>query len=262
MNVEGIELEVLEGGAGHPLVILHDQEYLNTSWPYLEALAAHFAVTVPSHPGFGRSPLPESFDSVDDLAYVYLNLLRHLVVGTAHPARLMGMGFGGWIAAEVAIRCTADISQLVLVDAVGIKISGPTERDIADNFLMDSATFLRAACHDPEAGALLMKLPGPDVPEDELVTLFRNRESTALFAWKPFMHNPRLRKWLGRIRVPTLVLWGESDGIVSPAYGRAYAQAIPASGFKEISRAGHYPYLEQADAFLDAALPFLVGGAS
>src|SRR6266581_437779 len=119
---------------------------------------------------------------------------------------------------------------------------------------MDSAAFMKAAWHDPEAGAKLMKLPGSDLTEDELVTLFRNRESTALYAWKPFMHNPRLRKWLGRIRVPTMVLWGRSDGIVAPSYGRAYAQAIPGAEFKEIPRAGHYPYLEQADAFVDIAL--------
>lgn len=257
LDVDGIELETLAGGHGEPLLVLHDQEYLNTSWPYLDTLAGQYSVIVPSHPGFGRSPLPDGFDSVDDLAYVYLNLLRRMAAAPARAVRLIGLGLGGWIAAEVAIRSTQHISRLVLVDAVGIKVSGPTVRDIADNFLMDSEAFLKAACYDPAAGARLMKFPGPDLTEEELVTLLHNRETMALFAWKPFMHNPRLRKWLRRIDVPALVLWGNSDGIVSADYGRAFAQAIPGAEFRLVPEAGHYPYLERAEAFLGATLPFL-----
>jgi pimeloyl-ACP methyl ester carboxylesterase len=103
-----------------------------------------------------------------------------------------------------------------------------------------------------------MKLAGaPDLEDAELLTLIRNREAAARLAWKPFMHNPALRRWLHRITVPTLVLWGESDRIVRPDYGRAFQQAIPGAEFQLIPAAGHYPYLEQPDAFVASVMAFL-----
>ena len=102
-----------------------------------------------------------------------------------------------------------------------------------------------------------MKLPTPDLPEEDIVTLLRNRQTTALLTWKPFMHNPKLRQRLYRINIPTLVVWGDSDGIVTPEYGRTFAAAIPGAGFRLIQNAGHYPYLEQPEAFDQAVLPFL-----
>ena len=253
-DVHGLQLECLTGGTGEPVVVLHDQEYLNTGWPYLDQLAERFSVTVPSHPGFGQSQLSDDIDSLDDVVYVYLDLLRNLGQG---PVRLIGLGLGGWIAAEIAIRCTHDLKRLVLVDAVGIKVGGYTERDIADNFVMDAETFLKASWHDAEAGARTMKLPGPELPEEDVVTLLRNRQTTALLTWKPFMHDPKLRQRLRRINVPTLVVWGDSDGIVTPEYGRTYAGSIPEAKFVPITNAGHYPYLEQPQAFDAAVLPFL-----
>jgi pimeloyl-ACP methyl ester carboxylesterase len=251
--LQGLTLETLEGGQGEPLLVLHDQEYLNTGWPYLDRLAEHFAVMAPSHPGFGQSTLPEHFDSIDDVVYAYLDLLRE-----KSGVRLVGMGLGGWIAAEIAVHCSHDLKSLVLVDAVGIKTGGPTERDVADNFIMDAAAFLQASWHDPEAGAKVMKLPEPDLPEEDIITLLRNRQTTALFTWKPFMHNPKLRQRLGRITIPTLVVWGDSDGIVTPDYGRAYSGGIPGAKFSLIHNAGHYPYLEQPEAFDATVLPFLM----
>jgi pimeloyl-ACP methyl ester carboxylesterase len=116
---------------------------------------------------------------------------------------------------------------------------------------------LKAAWHDPEAGAKVMKMPSPTLPEEDVVTLLRNRQATALLTWKPFMHNPKLLQRLGRINVPTLVVWGDSDRIVTPEYGRKYAAAIPDARFEVVDRAGHYPYLEQPEAFDAVVLPFL-----
>jgi pimeloyl-ACP methyl ester carboxylesterase len=104
-----------------------------------------------------------------------------------------------------------------------------------------------------------MKLPGLEgASQDEQLTLFRNRETAALIGWAPFMHSPRLRQRLGRISVPTLVLWGESDRVVTPDYGRAFARAIPGSVFETIPAAGHYPYLEQPEEFAAVVSAFLL----
>jgi pimeloyl-ACP methyl ester carboxylesterase len=255
----GVGLEVFSGGQGGPLLVLHDQEYVNGWHPFLRALATRFAVLAPSHPGFGRSELPDELDAIDDLAYLYLDLLRSLGSGRV---QLVGLGLGGWIAAEMAVRCTHQVERLVLVDAVGIKVSGPTERDVADTFIIGPREFLELAWHDADAGALQMKLPGlGSISEEELVTLLRNRRSAALFAWKPFMHNPKLGHRLARIDRPTLVLWGESDRIVTPEYGRAYAQLIPGARFELIEAAGHYPYLERPEAFVEAVIEFLMQDA-
>ena len=241
------------GGRGESVLILHDIEFVNEWRPFEERLAADFRLTVPSHPGFGVSPLPDRLDSVDDLAYVYLDLLRAM-----GPAHVVGLGFGGWIAAEVVVRCSHDVKRLVLVDALGIKVGDHLTRDIADTFVMSPQALLDVAWHDPEAGAAQMKLPGlSELSEDDAVTAYRNRESAALFGWNPFMHNPKLAGRLHRIDVPALVVWGESDGVVTPEYGRAFASLIPGARFASIPAAGHYPYLERPDEFAAMVAGFL-----
>lgn len=245
---------MLAGGSGELLLVLHDIDYLNEHQPFLDKLAKEFSLLVPSHPGFGTSDLPGHFDSIDDLAYFYLDLLREI-----GPAAVMGLGFGGWIAAEMGVRSTAHIRRLVLVNAVGIKVGGTTDRDIADGFIVGPEEVLRLTWHDPKAGERVVKFPNASLPEPELTALLRNRQSAALFGWNPFMHNPKLRGRLYRIDVPSLVVWGESDRVVTTSYGRAYADAIPGARFELIPQAGHYPYLERPDAFVSAVAPFLKG---
>ncbi|PYM11237.1 MAG: hypothetical protein DMD81_27505 [Candidatus Rokuibacteriota bacterium] len=93
--------------------------------------------------------------------------------------------------------------------------------------------------------------------DDELIVHHRNWESLCLYAWQPYMYNPQLPRWLRRIDVPTLVVWGASDGIVTPTYGRAYADLIPGARFELIERAGHSPEIEQAETFVERVVAFL-----
>lgn len=258
-SVGGVTLEVHHGGSGAPLVLLHDQDVLNQpeTQQVARTLAEQFRVVAPSHPGFGGSTLPAWLDSVDDLAYVYLDWLRAEFGG--EPVRMMGMGFGGWIAAEIAVRCEDALSALVLVDALGIKVSDRTTSDIADVFAIPGRQLLELTWHDPERGEQAMLMPGVGQPSlDELTVLLRNRQTAALLGWKPYMHNPKLRRRLARISVPTLVVWGESDRVVLPSYGRAYAESIPGARFEVVQAAGHFPYLEQPDELLRLVTPFLV----
>jgi pimeloyl-ACP methyl ester carboxylesterase len=247
LAVGDVHLESWRLGTGEPVLLLHDIEYVNEPRPFMELLANTYSVISPSHPGFGASDLPESFDSVDDLAYLYLDLLRD--IGGAH---VIGMGFGGWIAAEMAVRSTGDIRSLVLAGAVGIKASGRETAEIADTFVMDPRRFLEIAWHDPVLAEDHMSLPGLGaLTESDLVKLFRNRQAAALYGWNPFMHNPKLLGRLHRVAVPTLVIWGESDGIVDLDYGQAFARAIPAARMETLEAAGHYPYLERPERFVE-----------
>jgi pimeloyl-ACP methyl ester carboxylesterase len=135
MSLAGTALELVERGKGRPLLFLHAGEGLAPERPWLALLSQRFRVIAPWHPGYGNSPLMDGSGSVDDLAYLYLDLAAELKLDNAV---LVGACFGGWIAAEMMVRSTAGFSHLVLVDPLGIKISGREERDITD---MHEATF-------------------------------------------------------------------------------------------------------------------------
>jgi pimeloyl-ACP methyl ester carboxylesterase len=95
------------------------------------------------------------------------------------------------------------------------------------------------------------------MPEHELTVIARNSESFARFGWDPCLHNPKLKRRLHRVRVPTLFVWGEHDGIVTPDYGRAFSRMIPQAKFAIVKQAGHYPHLEQPTEFLTLVQDFL-----
>ena len=237
-------------------MFLHDIDYLNgLEYPFIEALARTRRVVAPSHPGFGASSLPEDFDTVEDLALVYLDWLNQF----AAPVHLVGAGFGGWIAAEMAVRCSHQIRSLSLVDALGIKVGDRTTVDIQDLFVLGAPELVDLCWHDPQRGEREMPLPaaGTGFDEDTLTLLLSQRRTAALVGWNPFMHHPKLRKRLQRVDVPTLVIWGAADRLVTPEYGRAYAEAIPGAHFVVLNEAGHYPYLEQPGAFADRLEAFL-----
>lgn len=249
ITVSGVELEVESHGAGRPLLFLHPGEGLWPRRPWLDALAAKFRVIALHHPGFGNSALPDWIGTVDDLAYLYLDLLHDLDL---RDVVLAGASFGGWIAAEIAVRNTQRIGCVILADPLGIKVGGVTQRDIADMHAMTEEAFLRHAWADPSRGVV----DYTQLSEDQLAGIVRGREALALFGWKPYMHNPRLKHWLHRIDKPTLLLWGEQDRIVSPAYGEAWCAEIPGAGMQLIHDAGHFPHWEQPQQFAERVAAF------
>lgn len=256
VSVDEVDMVFRVGGNGAPLLILQGIDDGFELLPYQDGLAKNFRVLLPSLPGFGRSKLPKWMDNVDDLSYFLLDFIEKLNVG---PVGLLGASFGGWVAAEMAVRCQHYVSRLVLVDAFGIKISQPWVRDIADIFVLSHDELVQLAWHDPE-GAKHMKVPGtPGLSQEDLLESLRRRQTIHMLGWSPFMHNPKLLRRLARIRIPTLLLWGESDRVVSLEYGRAYNKAIPGSQFRTIPRAGHYPYRERPEEFVRTVTEFLVG---
>jgi pimeloyl-ACP methyl ester carboxylesterase len=250
LAVMGIELEVVRRGAGRPVLLLHGPQNVDPRAPFLDLLGRHAEILAPSHPGFGHSPRPADFDTVYDLVHLYLDLLEALPYETV---TLMGLSFGGWLAAEVAVKSCHRLDRLVLVDAFGIKISDRETPDILDVFTTSPQEVQRRSWHDPSKWA-----PDYDAMSDEeIVIRARNWDALCLYGWHPCMYNPQLKRWLARVTVPTLVLWGASDGIVKPSYGRAYSELIPGSRFEGIERAGHYPEIEQPEAFVAHVVSFL-----
>ena len=252
--VDGVKLFAWEAGAGAPLLVLHGVDGAEGVLPFHDRLAERFHVLAPSLPGFGRSELPAWMDSVDDLAYFLLDLLEQL---GPRELDVLGIGFGGWVAAEMAVRSQARFRRLVLADVVGIKVSGPETPDIADTLVLPHDEAARLAWHDPAAAAGMAWPGAPGLGEAELTGVLQALQTVSLLGWKPFMHNPKLLRRLRRITIPTLVLWGESDRVVSPDYGRAFHRAIPGSRFLLIARAGHYPHRERPDDFVHGVTTFL-----
>lgn len=250
ITVSGIQIEMIERGRGRPLLFLHPGIGIEAGAPVLERLAARSRLLVPTHPGFGRSEAPTSFDRIDDLAYFYLDLLEQLDL---RDVTVVGVSLGGWIAAEIAIKSTARISHLVLANPIGIKVGGREQRDIADIFAISEDDFLKIAYYDPSAG----KRDYKTMPDAEVRAAARNREATARYAWSPYMHDPKLKGRLHRIQIPTLFLWGTHDRVLSEDYGRAYCAAVPGARFEPIERAGHFPHIEQPDAFADKVFAFI-----
>jgi pimeloyl-ACP methyl ester carboxylesterase len=250
LAIHGIELEVVRRGAGRPILLLHGFQTVDPEASFLHLLGAHREIIAPSSPGFGNSPRPKDFDTVYDLVHLYLEVLDTL---PGDKVTLVGFSFGGWLAAEIAVACSHRLDKLVLVDPVGIKISDRETPDILDIFNKSPDEVRRKSWHDPDRVA-----PDFNAMSDEaLVVYARNHEALCLYAWHPYMYNPQLPRWLGRIKVPTLLLWGECDQVVTPDYGRAYSRLIPGSRFELIEAAGHHPEIEQPEAFAERVSRFL-----
>jgi pimeloyl-ACP methyl ester carboxylesterase len=111
----------------------------------------------------------------------------------------------------------------------------------------------RISYHDPAQ----MQLDPAQLSDEELAIRVRNHETTALLAWEPYMHNPKLRRRLHRVTAPTLFVRGESDGLVSAEYIGAYARLLANARIATIAAAGHSPHLEQPEVFARVVLQFL-----
>jgi pimeloyl-ACP methyl ester carboxylesterase len=213
IDVGGISVETEIAGTGPPLLFLHGGDYVAQNRAFLDRLAGRFRVVAPRHPGFGATARPAWFRSVHDIAYLYLDLLDRLDL---QDAVLAGSSFGGWVALEMAVRSQARLARLVLIDTLGLKFAGREEREIADIYALPADEVVCRTFADPARAV-------PDytrLDDAELLAIARDREATALYGWKPYMHDPALVHWLHRVTRPALVVWGEQDGIVAPAYGR------------------------------------------
>ena len=247
--VAGIDVELIVRGEGRPLLFLHPAIGIEPNAAILDELARSVRVIAPSHPGFGRTPNSPNLTTVDDLSYFYLDLLRAFDL---RDTIVVGVSFGAWIAAEIAVKCTDRISCMILADALGIKVGSRKQRDIVDVFAITEADFDSLAFADPTS----VKRDYGSLPDERLLVIARNREAAARYGWSPYMHNPKLRARLRRIDIPTLVLWGSQDRIVTPDYGRAYCGEIPGATFELIERSGHFPHIEQPLEFSRRVLRF------
>ena len=232
-------IEALVHGDGRPLLFLHGIDYFAEQIPFLYRLSEHFRVIAPRHPGFGATRRPAWMRTVGDIAYLYLDLLDRLALD---DVLLVGSSFGGWVAMELAVRSTARLAGLVLIDSLGLKFGGRDEVEITDIFALSASEVVTHNFADPSRAPDYAALDDAAVEE-----VARDREAAVLYGWRPYMHNPSLKHWLHRLKLPNLVIWGERDRIVAPAYGAHLTQRLPGARFVPIANAGHYPQIEQPE---------------
>lgn len=250
IEIDDCKLVVRRVGRGRPLLWLHGTDGL-AEWPeMIDRLGEGREVIAPDHPGFGDSTIPGWMGDVSDLAYLYLDLLGNL--GLTH-VDVVGHSLGGWIGLEMAVRQTQRFASLALIASAGIHVRGATKRDI---FMLDPDEQARLAFADPVLGEAAATRASAAKYQEIAIA---NRVASARFGWNPRFHNPRLERWLHRVDVPVLVMWGSDDRIFSPAHAAAFVQAIPGSRLAMIEKAGHLPHVERLEETHRALAAFLAG---
>ena len=254
-ELAGSRVELVRGGTGNPLLILHDESGHPGWLRYHEELSSAFSVYVISYPGFGASEHLDWIASVRDMATWYLGALDDLQL--ENPS-LMGFSLGGWLAAEIATMSPERFSKLVLVGAAGIK---PPTGEIFDMFLATAKDYLTIGVADPSS-VDEFEIVCPSEPTQEQIDGWEDaREMACRLSWKPYMHNPTLPHLLRRVkRLPTLIVWGKDDAVVPPSAGEVYHESIGGSRLEVLDRCGHRPEIERTDEFVSLTRDFLVAG--
>jgi pimeloyl-ACP methyl ester carboxylesterase len=251
IDVAGRPTVLMHAGEGTPFVYLHSALGESFRWlPFYETWARSFRVLVPTHPGFGKSGGFEQIDTIEDMAFHYVELLDALGLD---EVILGGASLGGWIAAEFAVRWPERVKKLWIADAPGLWVD---EQPLPDLFrvMHDRRRLRQMLFHDPDGamGTMIIR----DEPDDAtMLAGYQAMTVLARLVWeRPY--DPKLPGRLHRIQCPTLLVWGESDRLVPPAYGKAYQQHIKGAELVLLPRCGHLPMFECEKDFVETVTRF------
>jgi pimeloyl-ACP methyl ester carboxylesterase len=249
VKVNGVTIKLHRVGKGAPILFRHGANGLPQWLPFFDALADGYEVLVPEHPGFGASDDPKWIRNVPDLAMFYLDVIEEL--GLA-PFHLIGHSLGGWLAAEIAIRDRSRLKSVTIMSAAGIKVKDLPSGDL---FIWGPEETVRNVYYNQ---ALVERMLALKPTEAQLDTMLKNRFTATKFGWHPRWLNPDLEKWLHRIKVPSLVVWGRNDKIFPWQYADLWMQRLPdARGLVICEECGHAPHVEKADAVIPAVRAFI-----
>ncbi len=247
VTVAGQVIDVLTGGSGPNLLVLH-RDTGRFGWTALHAaLAKTHTVIAPALPGYDGSARPEFLRNVTDLSALVGYLMDELGLG---PCAVLGLGYGGWIAAEIATRSPGRVTRLILQAPMGTR---PDEGLIFDQFLIDAEEYIAYGFANKDAYEATKGIYGEERPR----VIDSNREMTTRIAWKPAMFNPGIRHLLPGLKSPALVIWGDGDRIVPKSCADIYAAAIPGARLAVMPGVGHYADLEAPDALAGLITDFL-----
>ena len=251
MTIAGGKMHLSRAGSGRPVLVLHHDIGTPDRLSFYDMLAQTFDVLVPHHPGWGKSERPQWMRSVRDIAAAHSWLLGDLGLS---DVSLVGLGFGGWVAAEMASQSPTAYRKLVLVGAMGIK---PPQGDILDLAVTGYMDYARAGFHDQKA---FDRVYGAEPPTDQLEMWDICREMSFRIAWKPYMYSQTLPHLLGSVRAPALVVWGEHDKVVPQSAATVYAKALANARLEVVKGCGHCVDMEQPDILAKLVTSFVAPG--
>jgi pimeloyl-ACP methyl ester carboxylesterase len=250
LNVHDVKIRLHRAGHGPTVLFLHGAGGVPQWLPFFDRLAEHHELLVPEHPGFGRSDDPGWIRSMADLAMFYLDLIEEADLQDIH---LIGNSLGGWLAAEILIRDRSRFRDVVLLAPAGIRAQGVPP---GDNFIWGPEEAIRNLYHDQILADRILAVQ-PD--EAQMDVLLRNRFTAAKIGWQPRWLNPDLEKWLHRIKLPALVVWGRDDKLLPAAYAALWGKRLPDARVIMLEACGHLPHVEHADAVAQHTSAFWQG---
>jgi pimeloyl-ACP methyl ester carboxylesterase len=239
-----LSLSVIDEGDGEPVLLLHAGAG-PTSMRSLQRAMPDSRTLLPVHPGFDGTPRPGWCRRIADLTLIYLSLIERLGLSNL---TVIGNSMGGWVAAELAASHSPAVARVVIIDGVGM-VPTPATGPIVNPGEVPRAHLPALVYADPA------RFPRPPAAEGQ-AAFDLNQQALSCYAGHPFMCDPSLPERLREVRVPVLVLWGAEDGIVTPAYGRSIANAIPTASFQLLDGAGHFPQIERPAETLAAIRAF------
>lgn len=244
--VAGLPVHLTRAGDDAPLVVFHHST--GPLWSEMnDLLARSFTVIAVELPGFGRSARADTDRSPRDLAIRMSQLLEVLDVDRVH---LLGRGFGGWVASELATMSQGRLVSMTLVGCAGIK---PRSGFIHDPMMAGFVEYVRRGFSSPEA---FDRVIGGD-PAEELVEMWdRSREMTARLTWKQWMWNPSLPSLLRGVRTPTQLIWGGEDRVVPLDCAEQLCELIDGARLSIVPDAGHLVELEMPEVVDDLIATF------
>jgi pimeloyl-ACP methyl ester carboxylesterase len=252
-RVRDVSIKLHRAGRGSTVLFLHGAGGVPQWLPFFDTLAEHYDLLVPEHPGFGGSDDPQWIRSMPDLAMFYLDFVEAMGLDHIH---LIGNSLGGWLAAEILIRDRARFRSLVQLAPAGIRIKGVP---CGDNFIWGPEEAIRNLYHDQSVADRVLAL---QPTEEQVDLMLKNRFTVAKLGWQPRWFNPDLEKWLHRIKLPSLIVWGDDDKIMPPANAALWQQRLPDARLVMLNACGHLPHVEQAPAVARHVREFLEGVAS
>ncbi|MFN0096433.1 MAG: alpha/beta fold hydrolase [Dehalococcoidia bacterium] len=250
VSVSDRAIRYLKAGSGAPLVVLHQSSGSLGMTPALESLSKSATVYLFDMPGYGQSERPEWAREPRDIAVLMNAALEGLGLDKVH---LLGLGFGGFIAAEMATMDPSRLRSLILVGAAGLK---PREGEIMDEMLMDHTEFIERGFRSKESFEAFFG-GQPDKSVKELWDF--SREMTARISWKPFMFSNKLPHHLKNVATPSLLIWGSADEAVPTVCAQQYHEVLSNSRVELVAGAGHFVEYEEPEKFAALVSGFIAG---
>jgi pimeloyl-ACP methyl ester carboxylesterase len=242
------KIRVFEAGSGPPLVFLHGAGGLTEDSPFLAALARRWHVLAPLLPGYGDS---EGAESLRDMLAVTLHSFDVVdALGLDRPI-LVGHSMGGMIAAEMAAVAPREVERLGLIAPAGLWLDDHPVPDLFSKLPHELPALL---FHDAALGERMMTAGGDfDDPKFLEAFIIRNTRQLAMAGKLLFPVPDRgLDERLYRIRAKTVLIWGDSDRVIPPAYGDAFRRGISGAELVRIPAAGHMVIVEQPEEVVAA----------